>query len=100
MRTTKTISISLPPAQYKKAERLARKENRTMSELVREALRRYEEAASSTFAARTALAIALEAVQKDAAHQGSDRFGMRTINTEIAAERKERARKTVTAATV
>ena len=42
MRTTKTLSISMPPAQLKDMEKLAKKENRTMSELIREALRRYE----------------------------------------------------------
>ena len=41
MRTTKTVSISMPPAQLKAAERLAKKENRTMSELFREAFRVY-----------------------------------------------------------
>ena len=33
----------MPEAQFKAAERLAEAENRTMSELVREALRRYEQ---------------------------------------------------------
>lgn len=42
MRTTKILSISLPPAQLKDIEDLAKKENRTMSELIREALRRYQ----------------------------------------------------------
>lgn len=42
MRTTKTLSITLPPEMLSRAERLAKKENRTMSELVREALRHYE----------------------------------------------------------
>ena len=42
MRTTKTLSITLPPEMLSRAEKLARKENRTMSELVREALRYYE----------------------------------------------------------
>lgn len=44
MRTTKTISISLPPEMLKQAERVAKKEGRTKSELVREALRRYIQA--------------------------------------------------------
>lgn len=44
MRTTRTLSITLPPEMLKRAEELARKENRTMSELVREALRQYERA--------------------------------------------------------
>ena len=42
MRTTKTLSITLPPEMLARAETMARKENRTMSELVREALRHYE----------------------------------------------------------
>ncbi len=42
MRTTKTLSITLPPEMLTRAEKLAKKENRTMSELVREALRQYE----------------------------------------------------------
>ena len=41
MRTTKTWSISLPPRLEKEAQRAAREENRTKSELIREALRRY-----------------------------------------------------------
>lgn len=41
MRTTKTWSISLPPKLEKEAERAAKEENRTKSELIREALRRY-----------------------------------------------------------
>lgn len=42
MRTTKTLSITIPPEMLSRAEALAKKENRTMSELVREALRQYE----------------------------------------------------------
>ncbi len=42
MRTTKTLSVTLPPEMLTRAEKLAKKENRTMSELVREALRHYE----------------------------------------------------------
>ena len=42
MRTTKTLSITIPPEMLSRAEALAKKENRTMSELVREVLRHYE----------------------------------------------------------
>ena len=42
MRNTKVYSITMPPDLAKQAERLAKKENRTMSELMREALRRYQ----------------------------------------------------------
>ena len=41
MRTYKTITLSFPPAFLKQIEKLAKKENRTKSELFREALRRY-----------------------------------------------------------
>lgn len=41
MRHTKTWTISLPPAMEREAERLADSEQRTKSELVREALRLY-----------------------------------------------------------
>jgi Arc/MetJ-type ribon-helix-helix transcriptional regulator len=96
MRTTKTISISLPPKQLKAAERIARKENRTMSELVREALRRYEANAPAPTSGNTELLAALKAIQEDARRAGLDRMTMREINAEIAASRGEHyARKAV-----
>ncbi len=42
MRTTKVLSVSLPPEMLSWAEEVARSEQRTMSELVREALRAYK----------------------------------------------------------
>jgi predicted transcriptional regulator len=41
MRTAKTISITLPPDLLLKAQKTAEREDRTISELFREALRRY-----------------------------------------------------------
>jgi Arc/MetJ-type ribon-helix-helix transcriptional regulator len=41
MRIAKTVSITLPPDLLVMAQSLAEKEHRTMSELFREALRRY-----------------------------------------------------------
>lgn len=41
MRTAKTVSITLPPDLLLKAQEYAQLEHRTMSELFREALRRY-----------------------------------------------------------
>jgi predicted transcriptional regulator len=43
MGSRRLITISLPPPLVKKAEELAREENRTKSELLREALRFYVE---------------------------------------------------------
>ncbi|HTZ89751.1 MAG TPA: ribbon-helix-helix protein, CopG family [Alloacidobacterium sp.] len=42
MRTTEVLSITLPSPMLKEARDLARQENRTMSELMREALRQYQ----------------------------------------------------------
>jgi CopG family transcriptional regulator/antitoxin EndoAI len=43
MRTSKILPISLPPEMLDNVTQLAKKEHRTKSELVREALRRYIE---------------------------------------------------------
>ena len=43
MRTTRVLSLSLPPDLVREAERVAKQEGRTRSELFREALRRYIE---------------------------------------------------------
>ena len=42
-RTTKTISLSVPPEMAEKIKKLMKKEGRTRSELIREALRKYIE---------------------------------------------------------
>ena len=42
MRNTKTLSVTLPSDMLKRAQSIAKKESRTMSELIREALRYYE----------------------------------------------------------
>jgi len=42
-RVTKTVTLSLPPEMDKKISALMKKEGRTRSELLREALRRYME---------------------------------------------------------
>jgi predicted transcriptional regulator len=43
MRTTDTMTISVPPAMAKQMERVQKEENRTRSELLREAWRQYFE---------------------------------------------------------
>jgi len=43
MRTTDTLTISLPPAMARQMERVQKEENRTRSELLREAWRQYFE---------------------------------------------------------
>lgn len=41
MRTSKLVTISLPPELLEKIEKIARKENRTRSEFFRETVRQY-----------------------------------------------------------
>ncbi|MBI2266861.1 MAG: ribbon-helix-helix protein, CopG family [Armatimonadetes bacterium] len=41
MRTSKIVSLSLPPHIYEKTKQVAQEEGRTYSELIRESLRQY-----------------------------------------------------------
>lgn len=89
MRTTKVISISLPEAQYKKAVRLAKKQNRTMSELMREALRTYESVELRRAEGFRRLREVVASMQEDSKRNGTDKMTMDEINEEIAAARRE-----------
>jgi Arc/MetJ-type ribon-helix-helix transcriptional regulator len=51
MRTAKTVSITLSPDLLAKAQELAQREHRTMSELFREALRRYMQGSDAAWEA-------------------------------------------------
>ena len=98
MRNTKVYSITMPPEMAKKAERLARKENRTMSELVREALRRYERPEVILNLREYVRQIAptppaLQGMQEDAKRKGTDKLTMAQIDREVAAVRREQSGK-------
>ena len=99
MRTTKSVTISLPPEQLKAAERLAKKENRTMSELFREALRRYhqQEEWRPNPAALAQFRTLVQAIQQDSRNAGMDKISQAEIDAEVEGARKDmrsRARKT------
>jgi len=81
----------MPPSQLKQVERLAKKENRTLSELIREALRQYQQQRERSV--NTDLIAALRAVQEDASRVGLDRLSQREINAEVAASRREQRQK-------
>ena len=87
MRTTKTLSVFLPPNQLRDMARTARKENRTMSELVRELYRRYV-----SDEARREFGRALEQLRTEAAKAPAGKLTMRRIDAEIAAARRARKR--------
>ena len=89
MRTTKTISVSLPPNQLKEMERVARKENRTMSELLREAFRQYVRPSAPP----ATLAEALQLVREDAKQKGANLLTQKEIDAQITAYRQQPVRK-------
>ena len=64
MRTTETMTISLPPAMAKQMEKVQREEHRTRSELLREAWRHYFE---SRYALHTPTKAERSAIAKKAA---------------------------------
>ena len=99
MRTTRVYSITMPPNLAKQAERLAKKENRTMSELVREALRRYQQP-PVIFDVREYIRQlaptppAYQSIRADASRKGVDKLTMQQIDREVAAVRRRRSTKT------
>ena len=87
MRTAKTLSISIPAAEFRKAEKLAQKENRSVEQLAAEALRIYRE--QRKIRKPKTFAQALELVRQDAERKGLNKLTMREINKEITAYRQE-----------
>jgi len=77
----------------KQAERLAKRENRTMSELMREAFRRYQENSAS---ASPTMADALQLLRADARRRGLDKLTKREIDNVIAQARREMAARILT----
>jgi Arc/MetJ-type ribon-helix-helix transcriptional regulator len=83
----KTLSVSLPPNQLKEMKRTAKKENRTMSELIRELYRRY-----TSDEARREFGRALKDLRGEAAKTPAGKLTMRQIDAEITASRRARKR--------
>jgi predicted transcriptional regulator len=71
MRTPDTLTISMPPAMAMQMARVQKEENRTRSELLREAWRRYFE---SRFPAVTPNKAELAAIRKGRAEIKSGKF--------------------------
>ena len=99
MRTTKVYSITMPPEMARQAERLAKKENRTMSELMREALRRYQQPSVVLDVREYIRQLAptplpYQAIREDARRKGSDKLSTQQIDREVVAVRQRRDKKT------
>jgi len=80
----------MPPAQLKEAERLAKKENRTMSELFREAFRRYQEQDAVRRVQLERLRAVLEETRAEAERNGASALTADDIADEIKAYRREK----------
>ncbi|HTR35811.1 MAG TPA: ribbon-helix-helix protein, CopG family [Bryobacteraceae bacterium] len=100
-RTTKVYSITMPPEMGRQAEQLAKEESRTMSELMREAFRRYQiERAERRLLADpmrskhlAELRRLVTELREESAAKGLDRMSLRQIDAEIQAGRTPRAKK-------
>ena len=97
MRTTENLTVSLPPAVKREMEKTAKKENRTLSELVRETWRQYRQPpALDVYELIRQLAPpppALQAIREDARRKGTDKLTMAQINREVAAVRRQQDKK-------
>ena len=98
MRTTKSLTVSLPPAQLREMERIAKKENRTMSELVRESFRRYQQPPAFFDLREYIKQIAptppaFQAIRAEAKRKGSDKLTMAQIDREVATVRRRAGQK-------
>jgi Arc/MetJ-type ribon-helix-helix transcriptional regulator len=91
MRNTKTITISLAPEQLKRAQRLAKKQSRTMSELFREGLRRLEQDEQQKPLGE--LAGVLRLIRQSAKNAGLDTMTPGEIDAEVQAARRVRIAK-------
>ena len=95
MRTRQTITISLPPEMLEQVEKTMRAEQRTRSELVREALRTYF--AIRQFPEETATPAELRVIHRGrAAHERGDYVTLDELNRKKpVARRTRRARSQV-----
>ena len=96
MRTTDTLTISLPPAMAKQMEKVQKEEHRTRSELLREAWRRYFE---SRYPVYTPTKAELAAIRKGrAAFKRGDYVTLNQLHNELDSARHQtrtkRSRKT------
>jgi predicted DNA-binding protein len=79
----------MPPDTARQAERLAKKENRTMSELMREAFRRYLDDTNRQQDLQQ-LKIAVDALRREASPTPAGKLTTRQMEAEIAAARRTR----------
>jgi predicted transcriptional regulator len=96
MRTTETMTISVPPAMAKQMEKVQREEHRTRSELLREAWRHYFESRHQVYKPTKAEAAAIR--RGRAEFKGGEYLPLSQLHNELESarhqKRKKRTRKT------
>lgn len=89
----------MPPAMARAAKRLAKQEDRSVSELMREAFRKYQKPKRSLkeiMAKARQIAPpnpAMEAAWRESKRNGTDKMSMKEISRIIGESRKERAKR-------
>src|SRR5690349_15217986 len=91
MRTTDTMTISLPPAMVKQMEKVQKEENRTRSELLREAWRQYFESRYATYHPTKAEAAAIRRGRAD--FKRGDYVTLSQLKNELDISRNEKRKK-------
>ena len=93
MRTTKNLTISLPPAMLRDMQRTASRENRTLSELVQENFRRSQNQPNmDVYQLIRQIAPpppALQAIWHEAKRKGTDKLTATQIDREVRAVRRQ-----------
>lgn len=95
MRTTENLTVSLPPAVKRQMERVAKRENRTLSELVRETFRHYQKPSVDIYDLIRQIAPTQSetlAMREDAKRAGADKLTMAQIQREVRAVRNQHDR--------
>ena len=96
MRTTDTVTISLPPAMAKQMELVQKEEHRTRSELLREAWRQYFENRYAVYKPTKAEAASIRRGRAD--HKRGDVIPLSQLHDELESarhqKRPKRTRKT------
>lgn len=98
MRTTKNRTISLPPAMLRDMERVAKRENRTLSELVLENFRRSQLPQVDVYQLIRKMAPAppeLQGIWREAKRRGSDKMAAAQIDREVRAVRRRSDKQTI-----
>jgi Arc/MetJ-type ribon-helix-helix transcriptional regulator len=95
MRTTENLTVSLPPAVKRQMERVAKRENRTLSELVRETFRHYQKPSVDIYELIRQIAPTPPetlAMREDAKRAGADKLTMAQIQRQVRAVRNQHDR--------